>query len=710
MRPTGGAPFSRSRTLIVFFGCAFALCLLAVRLFWVQAVDGGALAQAAQSIHVHTVALSSQRGEIVARNGVVLAVSVPGDAVYADPQEVRNAAGETAKLAPLLALPAQVVRQRLSAPGAFSWVDRGVSAQQAHAIEALHLPGVYLQPMSLRRYPQGMLLGQVLGFVGLDGKGLSGLELEYNKQLAGRAGYAEERFDALGNPLPQSRRVVRRPQPGLTLKLNIDSGIEFALEQQLDAEVAITQAKQAWGIVMDPMTGAVLAMSAWPTFDPNHYSSASPSVWTNPMVSDTFVPGSIFKPITASAALESGLMTPDTPFTDPGVLNVDGVPLHDFTRLARNTTLTRGFEESANVVFGQVGLRIGVSRFYQALHSFGLYGPSGIDLPGEPALPSIIAPEATATPLTLAEMSFGESLSVTPISLMTALDAVVNGGRLIAPRVVQSLLSPDGKVVQQLQPHVFGQAIPASVTAQMRQMMVDVVRYGTGERGFIPCFDVGGKTGTANIYSHGRTTNTYYGSFYAFAPAQSPKVAALVTIVDPKGSWNEGGEVSAPVVQGVMRVALHEMGVAPHCTAENSQAPLPGSPGTTSQVLDMVDMPNLVGLTPSAATTAALQAGVELKVTGKGADILRQNPPPGAMVQKYTQVQGYTHEDALEPGTLVTVPSLSGMTLEQAALALSQIGLNLDANGVGRVRQQSPVAGQQSPVGTSVSATLSAGG
>jgi stage V sporulation protein D (sporulation-specific penicillin-binding protein) len=681
-----------------------------VRLFWVQVVDGAALARTAQEIHLHTVPLPARRGEIVDRNGTVLAISGPAYSVYADPRQVTDPAAETARLAPLLALPRQLVEKRLSLPGRFAWVYRGVSQQQAQAIRALHLPGIGLQATSARHYPQGMLLGQVLGFVGLDGNGLDGLELSYNRELAGSSGFIEERFDGQGNPLPGTRVVERRPQPGPTLRLNIDSGVQFTLQQDLDAEVALSRARAAWGIVMDPSTGAVLGMSAWPTFDPNHFESASPRLWTNPVVSDTFVPGSIFKVLTAGIALGDGVVSPHTPFDDPGVLVVDGVPLHDFQRLASRTDVTRAFEESANVVYGQVGLMVGRRRFYQGLRSFGLFGPTGVDLPGESPEPDIITPEAQATPLALAEMSFGESLAVTPLSLMMALNAVANGGTLVAPRLAQSLVAADGRVVRRFPVRTLGRALAASAAAEVRAMMVDVVRYGTGQRGFIPCYDVGGKTGTANIYRAGRTTNSYYASFYAFAPADRPRVAALVTIVDPQGPMNEGGEVAAPVVQAVLRAALHDLGVAPHCTAQNATPPAPGSPGATRLVLDMVSMPDLVGLTPGEAATAARKAGVVASVRGTGGLVLRQNPPPGAMVQKYTTVEAYTAADALEPGTLVAVPALRGMTLEEAALALSRVGLNLDAVGVGTVRQQSPAAGRRVPVGTGVTATLAQGG
>jgi stage V sporulation protein D (sporulation-specific penicillin-binding protein) len=695
---------------VAFLAVGVSMLLVAARLLWVQVLQGGALAREAAAIHLRTEPLPAQRGEIVDRSGRVLALSVPGYSLYADPQEVRDPGAATARLAPLLTLPADLVRRRLSQPGRFVWIDREISADQAQAIRALHLPGLYLAPTSLRRYPQGMLLGHVLGFAGLDGNGLAGLELAYNAELAGRAGYAVERFDALGNPLPDTLVRQLPPTPGRTLQLEVDSGIQFALQSDLEAELALTRARQGWGIVMDPSNGAVLAMAAWPTFDPNHFASAAPAIWRNPVVEDTFVPGSVFKPVTAATALDAGVVAPHTPFSDPGVLDVDGVALHDFQRLDRATDLTRALEESANVVFGQVGLLVGRTRFYQGLRAFGFFGPTGVDLPGESRTPNLFMPESRATALTLAEMSFGESVAVTPLSLMTALNAIANGGQLLAPRVAHALLGPDGRVERVFPPRVLGRPIPTRVADEVRAMMLGVVRYGTGQRGFIPCYDVAGKTGTANIDQNGRTLpNAYYASFYAFAPAERPRVAVLVTVVDPQGAMNEGGEVAAPVVQAVMRVALHNLGVAPHCTAENSRPPAPGGPGTTSLVLNMTSMPDLIDLTPSEAATKARDADVVLSVSGSGARILRQNPPPGAMVQKYTAVQGYTEADALEPGTLVAAPALRGLTLEQAAQALSQAGLNLDATGVGVVEKQSPAPGERVPVGSSVQVTLRGG-
>jgi cell division protein FtsI/penicillin-binding protein 2 len=686
-----------------------ALLLVAAgRLLDVQVIHGRywATQGAAERGGRTVVPLPASRGQIVDRNGRLLAISIPASEITADPALIPapQVAAEAATLGGILSVPAAQISTALSGPGQYAVVQPQATAAQGEAVSALNLPGITVLPATARDYPEGFFAGHILGFVNQAG-GVAGVEQSYNHDLAGTNGYEVVQWaPVVGGPITGAPAHVVPPKAGLTLQLTIDSGLQAELQQQLERAIATTGATAAYGIVLQPQTGAILAASSWPTFDPNTYSDASVVVWGNTVAGTDVVPGSVFKPITLSAVLTQGVAAPTTPFFDPGYLSVGGVQIHDFTRLATNETLLTGFEQSSNVVFGTVGMRLGASRFYQNLQAFGLTQAPQTDLPG--AQGNVMYPESGLTNLNVAEESFGEGLEVTPLSLISALNVVADGGRLIEPHIGQALIDPaTGRVVRRITPTVVRQVIPASVAATVRQMMVSVVNDGTGNRAFIPCYDVGGKTGTSNLYG-GPTgiLNSFVASFVAMAPASNPAAIVLIQLVAPKGPLNEGGEVAAPVAQVVLRDALHTLGVPPACTASNRTLPAPGTAGTTAQVLYMVSMPDVVGMSPAAGTAAARQVGLYLHVTGGGAAILRQDPEPGAMVQQWTSVQAYTTPAALVPTTFQPVPNVLGDSMAQASAAATQAGFALVPSGAGHAVRQEPPAGTMEAPGSSIQA------
>jgi stage V sporulation protein D (sporulation-specific penicillin-binding protein) len=703
-------PAARRRAAVLSLWAVLALAALAGRLWDVQVLHGAALAAAGRHQRWVSLTLPAPRGGIVDRNGKALALSVPAARIVADPSLVppQDAPRVAAELGQVLSVPTAEILHRLQGGGHYALLQDGATAEQGAAVQRLRLPGIYVLPSSRRVYPNLFFLGSVLGFVTSAG-GAAGVELSYNRELAGTNGYEQVEVDALqGQPIPGTPAVTVPPKPGLTLQLTIDSGLQQDLEGQIEAAIAATGASRAYGIVMQPSTGAILAAAAWPTFDPGAYGDADPATWNNTVQGFDLVPGSVFKVITAAAVLQEGLAAPSTPFTDPGWLAVGGVRIHDFQTLTRDTTFQRAFEESSNVVFGTLGLRLGAPRFYQYLRAFGLLETPGSDLPGEQ--PNVVVPERRVRPVDLAEEAFGETLAVTPLALITAVNVVASGGVLVRPHVGQALLDPAGHVVRTVPVDRERQVLSPQVVQTLRQMMVGVVRYGTGERGFVPCYDVAGKTGTANIYGPGGVTDHYVASFVAFAPAEDPAVIALVMLYDPKGQEHEGGQVAAPVVQAVLSSALHRLGVPPACTPDNAAPPQPGQPGTTPQTLDMVTMPALGGLTPQDAQAAARAAGLQLQVEGSGPRILRQNPPAGAMVQRWTTVQAYTDPAALQPQGFVPVPDVVGQSPAQAAASLAASGLAMEAWGAGVAVGQDPPAGTRVAPGTAVQVTFAPAG
>ena len=688
------------------------LLLLCARLVQVQIGRGPALAGQDPAYWLRMTTLPAARGEITDRHGQVLALSVPADDVSADPTLIPaqrdrshpvDATRVAADLSGVLGIPAPTLLQALQRPGRYAVLKKGATPEEGAAIARLQLPGIFLTPTTVRRYPNLFFMGSLLGFVN-DSGGAYGLERSYNQDLSGTNGYVLAEEDPKGQPIAAAPSRVVAAKPGLTLELGVDAGLQASLEQQVEAAVATTAAQGAYGLVMQPDTGTILAAVAWPTYDPNHPGGATPAVWGNTVQSQNLVPGSIFKTVTASAALQAGIVSPDTPFLDPGFLKVGGATLRNFQPLERNTTFQRAFDESANVVFAGIGLRLGLTRFYDYIDAFGLNAPPGSDLPGEQ--PNVLAPPSTASSLDLASEAFGETLSVTPLSMITAVNVIADGGLLIRPHVGVALRDGAGHVVRRIEPQVVRRVLSPAVAATMRQLMVTVVNDGTGQRGFLPCYDVAGKTGTANIYAGGRVTQQYIASFVAFAPADRPAAIALVMLVNPQGPRNEVGEVAAPAVQAVLSDALHTLGVPPHCTADNVVPPAPGAAGTTGLVLDMVPMPALQGLTPTAASAAAGAVGIRLQLVGTGPRILRQDPPAAAMVQKWTTVQAYTDVNALLPPTFVQVPAVVGQSLSQAAATLATVGLAMDTAGAGRAVAQQPPAGSRAEPGTSVAVTF----
>ena len=710
-RGTGEAPaLSGAHRRAAIFACWAGgfLLIVAARLFDVQIIHGhywaaqGAAERGAQTV----VPLPAKRGEIVDRHGRLLAISVPASEITADPALIpaKKVAAEAAKLGGILSLPTSQIAAALSGPGQYAVVQAQATAAQGEAVSALNLAGITVVPTTTREYPEGFFMGHILGFVNQIG-GAAGVEESYNKILAGTNGSEVVQWaPVVGGPIASVPAHIVPPKPGLTLELTIDAGLQAQLQQQLERAIATTGARAAYGIVLQPKTGDILAASSWPTFDPNTYSDASVAVWDNTVAGTDLVPGSVFKPVTLSGVLTQGVASPTTPFFDPGYLSVGGVQIHDFMHLARHETLLMGFEQSSNVVFGTVGMRLGATRFYQNLKAFGLTQPPQTDLPG--AQGNVMYPESGLTNLNIAEESFGEGLETTPLSLITAINVVADGGKLIEPHVGLALLNPTtGRVVRRIAPTVVRQVIPPSVAATVRQMMVSVVNDGTGNRAFIPCYDVGGKTGTSNIYG-GPTgiLNSFVASFVALAPASNPAAIVLIQLVAPKGPFNEGGEVAAPVAQMVLRDALHTLGVPPACTATNQALPSPGAPGTTAQNLWMVTMPDVVGMTPAAGIAAVRQTNLFLQVTGGGPKILRQNPEPGAMVQQWTNVQAYSTPASLIPTTFQAVPNLLGDTMAQASAAATQAGFALVASGAGHAVLQEPPAGTLEAPGTSIQA------
>jgi stage V sporulation protein D (sporulation-specific penicillin-binding protein) len=607
----------RARTAFLVLCTGLALALLGGRLLWLQVGHGTRLRERALEERMREVPLLAPRGYILDRAGRILAESETVYSAYAVPGEVRRPREEAQALSPVVDLPVPLLVRRLRQRSALVWIRRRLTAAQASQLRRLDLPGVGLAPQARRIYPYGPLAAQVLGFAGADNQGLAGVELSYNRVLAGKPGDIRVEYDASNRRLPRARAEYRPPAMGDSVVLTLDMGLEEMAAQDLARAMADTQSQRGLVLAMDVDTGAILALAAQPSFDPQDYGRYPPSLWRDPAVSDTYPPGSTFKPVTAAAALAAGVVTPTSPFYDPGFVRIDGRAIRCWKAGGHGSeTFTQVVENSCNVGFAEVGLRLGTERFYAYLKSFGLLGRTGVDLPGEAK--GIFPPASAVKPVDLAVMSFGQTLTLTPLQLAAAIASIANGGHRVRPHVVMEILTPQGKVVRPPAAPSLGEAVPPAVAREVAAMMEGVVTQGTGKNGQVPGYRVAGKTGTSQVVVNGRyEPGQYISSFVGFAPMPRPRILCLVILDRPVGAYY-GGQVAAPVFARFMAQALPYLGFVPSASPAGSRA------------LPLAPVPRVEGERSAAALAALRRRGFSVRVVGSpGPWAVATLPGPG---------------------------------------------------------------------------------
>ncbi|CAB1128460.1 Cell division protein FtsI (Peptidoglycan synthetase) [Candidatus Hydrogenisulfobacillus filiaventi] len=546
--------------------------LLGVQLVRIQVLQAPALQAYALGIHYQLRTLPAERGKILDRFGQPLAMDVPGYDVIATPHVLaadhpRRAARALARVLPFPAARIAAVIDRRN-----SWyalLARDVSPATARKVAALNLPGVSLEAVSGRDYPDGSLAAQVLGFVGSGDRGLAGVEAAYNRWLAGTPGRERVAVDAYGQTLPQWSRLLQAPRPGDSVELTIDPAIQAVAQHWLDWGVKRVHANGGTVIILNPHTGAVLALANAPTFNPNRFWTAKPQDLVDQAVQDPVPPGSIFKPVTVSAALNLGLVTPDTLFDTRGYKIVDGVRIDDWKPGGWGwITLTRGLAYSSDQVFMDLALKLGVAHFYRYVRRFGFFHPSGVGLPGDSN--GVWLPASQVNAVDLATMGFGQGMAVTPMQVVAAVATVVNHGVMMQPRIVRAIIGPGNRVVRRYGPRVESRPVAAGVAAEVEGMMVKEATYGTGVPADLPGYIIGGKTGTAQQIVHGRTSNhVFVSSYLGFGPYPHPRFLMLVMINHPRGALFYGDQVAAPVWQKIGMFLMHYWHIAPYAGPHN---------------------------------------------------------------------------------------------------------------------------------------------
>jgi len=683
----------RKRIAWIFFGAIGVFFYLMCRIFVVQVISGDYYQQKAMDQRMRPVKIDAKRGTIYDRNGKKLAISVNTDALYAVPREIENPKELAQKLAPIVELDENEILRKLTRRTAGEWIKRKLTVEQSRKIRELEAKGITLVPRPQRFYPGGKLAAQVLGIAGVDNQGLEGLELHYDRYLKGVQGKIAAERDATGREIPEGIRSYSPPEDGADLVLTIDSVIQHIAERELDRAMAETGSKEGMAMLMDPATGEILAMAIRPTFDPNNYSDYPMGNRKNILVTDLYEPGSTFKVFTSAAALEEGIVKPETSFFDPGHIVVSGHRLRCWKAGGHGSqTFTEAVENSCNPVFAQLGMDLGPERFHKYLKAFGFGQKTGIDFPGE-AQGSLSSPsrEALGWLVRWANIGFGQGVSVTPVQMLTAAAAIANGGQLVEPHLVREVRRGK-RLLKKNEPRTLRQVLSGATAKQLREILRSVVVNGSGSKADIPGYCIGGKTGTGQVAEAGGYSSTKVNaSFLGFGPTSEPKLVGLVIMREPQTAITYGGTLAAPVLGRILADSFAHLGLAPKIEEKKSDD-------------DLITVPNVRNWPPGEAQQKLLSMGLNFQVEGAGKMVTDQHPKPGVTVKKGSGVILYFGREELhnDKDGLVTVPPVTKMTVRDVANTLSLVGLRLEIEGSGISVRQAPAAGTRVKPGTRI--------
>ena len=552
----------RGRILCIFLLLLLSLCSVAAKLFSLQIQQGDRLSERATKQYQRRLPVLSRRGTIYDRTGRELAVSLKVNSLFAQPAAIENPARTAETLAPILGLPARELVARLTTDKPFVWLQRQLEPAQAAAVSDLNLKGIGLFPESRRYYPRQESAAHVLGMVGLDDRGLEGLEHQYDDLLGGQPQSVVAQQDALGR-LVFRQEEAGRPRPIFDLTLTIDEVLQYITERELQRAVERSRAKAGTAIVMDPWSGEILALANQPTYDPNEYRKAGSAARRNRAATDALEPGSVFKVILLAGALEEGVVRPgDRFFGENGAIEVSGVTIRDHEKYGW-LTVQEILTHSSNVGAIKIGQKLGKSLFYHYISGFGFGSLTGLDLPGE--TPGLMRRPKGWSALSLSVLSLGQEISVTPVQITTAFAALANGGNLIRPHVVRGLRAQDGSLARRVGPAVIRRVISAETAQTLLTMLKGVVEEGTGKEAALEGYSVAGKTGTAQKvdpatgrYSHQKVVASFVGA----VPAEAPRLVILVLIDEPE-TLRWGAAIAAPTFREIAREALKYLQVPP---------------------------------------------------------------------------------------------------------------------------------------------------
>jgi cell division protein FtsI (penicillin-binding protein 3) len=556
-------PFPTQRLVALLAVMLLAFTGIVVRLASLQGTrvqDGQTLAQYGLDHRLRTVPLPAERGAIRDRHGAPLAISLDARDVYANPELVTDPEGEAEEIAAILHVKPKTLLPQLTADGTFAYLARQVDEDVAARIEELRLPGIGFLSVPKRYYPAGSLGAQVLGFVGVDGIGLAGLEQEWDAELAGIPGERTAEVAPNGLAIAQGEHVEREPVDGVDLITTLDRQIQYRAQQALAAAVAANHAKAGTIVVLDPKTGDIYAMASVPGFDANRFAEVDPDVWRNRAITDAFEPGSVLKVVTAAAALETGTVSMTERFQVPDAMKIDEFTIHDsHPHPVQTMTLSDIIAQSSNIGIAKVAERMGGDRLDDFLRRFGFGEGTGVGFPGESrgVLPAL--DDWTAS--SVATFSYGQGMTVTPLQMASVYATIANGGVWVQPRLVRATRLPDGEV-RSAPPPTTRRVLDEGTADLLTQMLALVVADGTGTTARVQGYQVAGKTGTAlKPEAGGGYAERYVASFIGFLPASAPRLVIAGFIDEPTTIY--GSIAAGPLFQQVARFAIQRLGIAP---------------------------------------------------------------------------------------------------------------------------------------------------
>ena len=688
------------RSLIAFGGfCLFLLCLIG-NLFWLQVIKGEEYRLKAEKNQLSDTVINANRGTIYDSNMKVLAQSASAWLVYINPSKISTDEQKQLLIdgfVDIFDLDRESVERKVNrSQSGYEKIIGQIDNSQKDALKKYlseHSKEklgsiVGIDPDTKRYYPLGSFASTVIGFTGSEDVGRSGLELKYNDILTGEAGRIITAQNALSGDMPNDYETTYDAEQGKSLVLTIDEVIQYYLEQQLSQAIDETQAKYAYGIVMDVKTGAILGMSTMPDYDLNApykiysnkvleelgkiedsaekkqaESNALFAQWRNRVVSDSYEPGSVFKLFVAAAGLEEGAITPTSTYNCTGIIKVANYYQHCFNRKAHGTqTIAEALPNSCNTYFITLGQKLGKETFSKYFEAFGFTEKTGVDLPSE-AAPVAGKTYYDVSQMGIAELSsasFGQTFQATPIQMITAVASIGNGGKLMTPYVVDKVLDEDGNIVSETKPTVKRQVISQKTSDLMCEFMEQVVVWGTAKNAYVAGYHIAGKTGTSEKLN---TDDQCIASFAGFAPANDPQIAVLIAVDEPQ-YYTTGGSGAAPVAGRIFENILAYLNVDPQYSDEElAQA--------------TVTAPNLVGVETAKIRSTA--SGFTVKVVGNGGTVISQMPSANQSMPKNGIIVVYTEENASKQTS--TVPNLTGLTLAEANRLAVNAGFNIKIAG-----------------------------
>lgn len=717
------------RTIFIVIILIFAL--LIGRIAYLQFFEGSYLKNLAYQQQTINQIISPKRGSIYDSTGKTLATSASVDTITINPSKIKDSSNDDSKTAELKEKLAKAFsdifeldyNETLEKLNSSSQVETIAKKVEQSKVEQLKTwmsenkvsVGINIDEDTKRYYPYNTVLSQVLGSCGSDDQGLSGIENEWQSVLSGTPGKIVSSKSASQEEIPNAEETYIAAENGSSLTLTIDYNVQTIVEEYLKQAVENNSCENGGScIVMNPQNGDILAMATYPNYDLNNpftpnetvvktYSSLSSDekanaiykMWSNKSVSELYEPGSVFKTVTASIGLEENITDTDVAgdFTCTGYENVSGVNIAcwRYYNPHGSQSLRKALENSCNPAFMQLAARIGTTTLYKYYKAFGLFDKTGIDLPGEAS--SMFTDEQKVGPVERATMSFGQRFSITPLQMITAVSAIANDGILMKPRIVKQITNTDTGAITNIEPTEVRQVISKETSAKVKSMMESVVTEGTGGRGAVSGYSIGGKTGTSEPVAGKEETEGYVASYVAISPVEDTKVVLLLTLYKPDKNNHQGGQVAGPVVSQMLTKILPYLGI-PSNTANNTDDD------------NLITVPDIRNKTIAEAEKVLKAAGFTTKITTSNdknsTTVIDQIPKPGVSLTKNSIIMLYDQSVR----TSTTVPDLSGKSAYQATSELKNLNLNISIEGSGTVVSQDPAKGTKVDEGTVINVTL----